>query len=33
MITEVNMLALCLALPREGNIESVFHMFDYLKIK
>jgi hypothetical protein len=26
-------LALCLALPRKGHLEAVFHMFAYLKKK
>ena len=33
MITEVNMMASCLAMPREGHLENVFHIFAYLKIK
>ena len=33
MITEVNMMASCLAMPREGHLENVFHIFVYLKIK
>ena len=33
MITEVNMMASFLALPREGHLENVSHIFAYLKIK
>ena len=29
--TEVSMLSSCLALPREGHLEQVFHIFAYLK--
>lgn len=29
--TEVSMLSSCLALPREGHLEQVFHVFSYLK--
>ena len=31
IITEVYMLASQLALPREGHLEAVFHIFGYLK--
>ena len=31
IITEVSMLASQLALPREGHLEAVFHIFGYLK--
>ena len=31
IITEVSMLASQLALPREGHLEAVFHIFEYLK--
>ena len=33
MITKVNTMASHLALPREGYLENVFHMFACLKIK
>jgi hypothetical protein len=33
IITEVSMLASHLALPREGHLEAVFHMFAYLERK
>ena len=33
MLTEVSMMASQLAMPREGHLECVFHMFAYLKIK
>ena len=33
MITEVNTMAGFLAMPREGHLDNVFHMFAYLKIK
>jgi len=33
MITEVNMMAFHVAMPREGHLENIFHMFAYLKIK
>ena len=29
--TEVSMMSSHLALPREGHLEAVFHMFEYLK--
>ena len=32
MITEVSMLASHLAMPREGHLECIFHIFAYLKI-
>ena len=31
IITEVSMLPLQLAIPREGHLEAVFHIFGYLK--
>ena len=31
IVTEVSCLASCLALPRKGNLEAVFHVFAYLK--
>lgn len=31
IITEVSLLASCMALPREGHLEAVFHVFGYLK--
>ena len=31
IITDMSMLASQLALPREGHIEAVFHIFGYLK--
>ena len=33
MITEVNVIASHTAMPREGHIDNIFHMFAYLKIK
>ena len=33
MITEVSMMASQLAMPREGNLECLYHMFAYLSIK
>ena len=33
MITEVNMLAAHLALPRQGHLDAVFHIYGYLKNK
>ena len=33
MITEVSLLASHLALPREGHLEAVFHIYAYLKCK
>ncbi len=33
MITEVSLLASHLALPREGHLEAVFHIYAYLKAK
>lgn len=33
MIAEVNTMASHVAMPREGHLENVFHMFAYLKIK
>jgi hypothetical protein len=33
IIAEVSCLASCLALPRKGHLEAVFHMFAYLKKK
>ena len=33
MITEVDTMAGLLAIPREGHLDNVFHMFAYLKIK
>jgi len=33
MITEVNTMASYVAMPREGHLENIFHMFAYLKIK
>ena len=33
IITEVSMLALHLALPREGNLEAVYHIFGYVRLK
>jgi hypothetical protein len=33
IITEVSCLALCLALPRKGRLEAVFHLFAYLNKK
>ena len=33
MITEVNMMASHVAMPREGHLDNIFHMFAYLKIK
>jgi hypothetical protein len=33
IITEVSMLVSHMALPREGHLEAVFHMFAYLKAK
>jgi hypothetical protein len=30
---EVSMLSSCLAMPREGHLEQVFHIFAYLKGK
>ena len=33
MITEVSLLASHIALPREGHLEAVFHIFAYLKNK
>jgi len=33
MITEVSMMASQLAMPREGHLECLFHMFSYLNIK
>ena len=33
MITEVNMMASHVAMPRDGHLENIFHMFAYLKIK
>ena len=33
MITEVSVLASQMALPREGHLEAVFHLFGYLKSK
>ena len=31
IVTEVSCLASCLAMPRKGHLEAVFHMFAYLK--
>ena len=31
IFTEVSMLSSCLAMPREGHLEQVFHIFAYLK--
>ena len=33
IITEVSMLASQIALPREGHLEVLFHIYAYLKIK
>jgi hypothetical protein len=33
IIAEVSCLASCLALPRKGHLEAVFHLFAYLKKK
>ena len=33
MITEFSMMASFLALPREGHLENIFHVFAYLKIE
>jgi hypothetical protein len=33
IITEVSSLASCLALPRKGHLEAVFHLYTYLKKK
>ncbi|KAG7370183.1 reverse transcriptase RNA-dependent DNA polymerase [Nitzschia inconspicua] len=33
IITEVSSLASCLALPRKGHLEAVFHLYAYLKKK
>ena len=33
MITEVSMMASHNAMPREGHLDNIFHMFAYLKIK
>jgi len=33
IITEVSLLASAMAMPREGHLEAVFHMFAYLKRK
>ncbi len=33
MITEVNIMASYVAMPREGHLDNIFHMFAYLKIK
>ena len=33
IITEVSMLASHLALPREGHLEAVYHVFGYLRVK
>ena len=33
MLTEVSVMASQLAMPREGHLECLFHMFSYLKIK
>ena len=31
MCTEVSMMSLCLAMPRRGHLDTVFHVFAYLK--
>jgi hypothetical protein len=33
IVTEVSSLASCLALPRKGHLEAVFHLYAYLKKK
>ena len=33
MITEVNMMASHVAMPKEGHLENIFHIFAYLKNK
>ena len=33
MITEVNTMAEFSAMPREGHLDNMFHVFTYLKIK
>jgi hypothetical protein len=33
IVTEVSSLASCLALPRKGHLEAVFHIYAYLKKK
>ena len=33
MITEVSMMTAHMAMPREGHLDNIFHMFAYLKIK
>jgi hypothetical protein len=33
MMTEVSMLASHLAMPREGHLEAIFHIYAYLKQK
>jgi hypothetical protein len=33
VITEVSKLASCMALPREGHLDALFHLFAYLKRK
>ena len=33
MITEVSMMAAHMAMPREGHLDNIFHMFAYLKTK
>ena len=33
MITEVNMMASCFAILREGHLDNVLHIVAYLKIK
>ena len=31
--TEVSMVSSCLALPREGHLQALFHLFRYLELK
>ena len=33
IITEVSTLALQMAMPREGHMDSVFHIFAYMKAR
>ena len=33
MITELSMLEIQFAMPREGHLEAIFHIYAYFKIK